>query len=84
MALRRALQDTEVKLCTGSMANNVLTWKGEPSGPMKSSSSNFMNEERQQMGLRCDGEKLSGLFNENFEPYAAGASAEVKAAASNV
>ena len=34
-----------------------------------------------QGGLRPAAKKLAGLFNKNFETYAAGASAEVKAAA---
>jgi hypothetical protein len=51
---------------------------------MKSNPRNFVNEETQQVGLRCDGEKLAGLFNKNFETYAAGGSAEVKAAAPKV
>jgi hypothetical protein len=51
---------------------------------MKSNPRNFMNEETQQVGLRCDGEKLAGLFNKNFETHAAGGSAEVKAAAPKV
>jgi hypothetical protein len=32
------------------------------------------------LGLRCDGETLARFFNKNFETYAAGASAELKAA----
>jgi hypothetical protein len=43
-----------------------------------------MNEETQQVGLRCDSEKLAGLFNKNFETHAAGRSAEVKAAGPKV
>jgi len=59
-------------------------WNNRLSGYEIRSPENLMTEDTQQVGLRCEGEKLAGLFNKNFEPYAAGASPEGKAAAPKV